>query len=187
MNNSEECVWRSGGYLMITSTFFVLAGMFFPSSLGAFGAESSIAGERDEAIRHYWPEGMVYWDSWYLVDEGKVHAFYLQKRRPGSTRPAEDHCSIGHAVSEDLLNWKELPVALHRGAAGSYDCGPLYTGCAVWDRGTYYLFYTANGRHPNPPVGREWHPWIQTIRLATSKDGIISQNPLATRSSKPTD
>ena len=118
--------------------------------------------EYSDEIRHYWPEGMYFWDSWYLPHEGKVHVFHLQVKRPGSTRLDEDNCSIGHAVSDDLLHWTELPVALRKGPEGSYDCGPLFTGCTVWHQGTYYLFYTGNG-HP---------PWVETICLATSKDGI---------------
>ena len=126
-------------------------------------------------IIQYRPEGMFFWDGWYLVRDGKAHVFHLQVKRPGSARPNEDEGSIGHAVSEDLLHWKELPVALRRGPRGSYDCGQLFTGSTVWHNGTWYLFYTGNGPGTDPP-------WDESICLATTTDGITftkySGNPI---------
>ena len=113
----------------------------------------------------YHPRGLYTWDTWYLHSQGRTHLFHLQVKRPDSPRPEEDHGTIGHAVSEDLLHWEELPTALQRGVPGSYDDGTLFTGYAVEHEGLVHLFYTGNhwdhdGTHH------------QAICLATSEDGV---------------
>jgi beta-fructofuranosidase len=114
----------------------------------------------EQTAGHYHAAGMYHWDTWYLTLGDEVHMFHLQVRRPGSARPEADNESIGHAVSRDLIHWRELPVALRRGAPGTYDQGPLFTGYAVERAGTIYLFYCGNG------------PDRQTMNLALSTDGV---------------
>jgi beta-fructofuranosidase len=109
----------------------------------------------------YYPKGLYVWDTWYLNRPNETHLFHLQVKRPDSTRPDKEDGTIGHAVSKDLLNWKEYPTALYRGYTGSYDEGHLCTGYAVEHEDTIYLYYAGN-QHTN---GRG-----QTICLATSKD-----------------
>jgi len=111
-------------------------------------------------LGHYHAEGMYHWDTWYLPVGEEVHMFHLQVPRPGSTRPDADNCAIGHAVTRDMIHWRELPVALRKGPSGSYDEGPLFTGYAVEHAGTIYLFYCGNG------------PEMQTMNLALSTDGV---------------
>ena len=113
----------------------------------------------------YHPPGMSMWDTWYLQRGDETHLFHLQLRRD-DTRRSSDDASIGHAVSRDLIHWKELPVALRKGPQGSYDDGPLFTGCTVEHNNKMYLFYCGNqnlgGRNP------------QSMCLATSpsSDGV---------------
>lgn len=114
----------------------------------------------------YHPPGMSMWDTWYLQRGDETHVFHLQLRRDKARR-ASDHESIGHAVSTNLIHWKELPVALRKGPKGSYDDSwALFTGCAVEHRNTVYLFYCGN----HQPADR----CRQSMCLATSpsSDGL---------------
>ncbi len=81
--------------------------------------------------------------------DGRYHVFF--QHVPGSaTWAAEQHW--GHAVSEDLLRWQELPVAL---APDAEDHG-IWSGCVVHDAedpAGATLLYTAV-RHPDLHLGR---------------------------------
>lgn len=111
---------------------------------------------------NYHPKGMSMWDTWYLNHDGEVHAFHLQVLAPESERTLREAYGIGHAVSRNLLDWKELPNALEPGEAGSGEDLNLFTGCAFEKDGTCYLYYT---QRDSRNEGR-----IQRIALATSKD-----------------
>ena len=63
------------------------------------------------------PNGLVYY-------EGEYHLFY--QLNPYGWGAAQKHW--GHAVSKDLVHWKELPVALHTDKQGE-----IYSGSAVID------------------------------------------------------
>ena len=141
----------------------LLAGSFLSVRGGTARFESLNIKTAAAPPRHYHAEGMFHWDTWYVPIGDSVHMFHLQVKRPGSLRPDADHETIGHAVSRDLIDWEELPTALRKGPPGSYDQGALFTGYAVEQAGTIYLFYCGNG------------PDAQTICLATSTDGIHFQ------------
>ncbi|MEJ7616684.1 MAG: hypothetical protein WKF30_06875, partial [Pyrinomonadaceae bacterium] len=113
---------------------------------------------------NYHPAGLYVWDTWYFTRGDEVHMIHLQKKRPGSKRPDEDDGALGHAVTTDLINWRELPVALHPGPAGSLDDNELWTGCTYEHEGRYYLYYTARTLREKGTV--------QRICLATSEDTI---------------
>lgn len=111
---------------------------------------------------NYRPSGMKIWDTWYLNHNGEVHAFYMQSLAPQSRRSVQEANGIGHAVSRNLLDWKELPVALLPGEAGSGEDLSIFTGCAAEKDGVCYLYYT---QRASEDEGR-----TQRIALATSRD-----------------
>ena len=125
---------------------------------------------------NYRPSGMKIWDTWYLNHHGEVHAFYMQGLAPHSHRSAREAGGIGHAVSRNLLDWKELPVALLPGEAGSGEDLNIFTGCATEKDGVLYLYYT---QRASEDEGR-----TQRIALATSRDFLhfekYAGNPVIT-------
>ena len=66
----------------------------------------------------------------------------------------------GHAVSEDLIHWKELPIALMPDMDYEND-GGCFSGSAVEKDGMMYLFYTSVS-----------DKYGQTQSVAMSEDGI---------------
>lgn len=113
-------------------------------------------------------------DTWHCSDGKRVHAFYLKLLLDGSQKPGPDAGGIGHAVSEDLIHWEELPDAVEPGGVGSYDDLDIWTGCTVYTQGKFYLFYTSRSSE-----GPEF-----SFSLAISEDGIrfkkYDGNPLFT-------
>jgi fructan beta-fructosidase len=107
------------------------------------------------------PNGLVYRD-------GIWHLFFQHNR----LAPVWGEMSWGHAVSDDLLHWRELEIALEPD-----DMGDMFSGSAVVDEhntagfgaGALLAFYTAagfadkptaslkrvpNGAHTQPPRSR---------------------------------
>lgn len=111
------------------------------------------------------PNGLIFY-------QGKYHAFF--QHNPHSAR--WDRMHWGHAVSEDLVHWEQLPIALFPEEPYEND-GGCFSGSAVEKDGRLYLFYTS--------VSRELG---QTQSVAWSDDGIhfekypgnpvIRENPL---------
>ena len=95
------------------------------------------------------PNGLIFF-------KGKYHAFF--QHNPYEPKWGPMHW--GHAVSEDLLHWTELPVALFPDRPYEND-GGCFSGSAIEKDGTLYLFYTS--------VSRELG---QTQSVALSEDGI---------------
>lgn len=109
------------------------------------------------------PNGLVYYKNQY-------HAFF--QHNPYSTKWDKMHW--GHAVSDDLVKWKELPIALYPDQSYESD-GGCFSGSAIEKDGRLYLFYTSVAEK-------------QTQSVAFSDDGInftkyknnpvIKENPL---------
>ncbi|OYR43845.1 glycoside hydrolase family 32 protein [Halorubrum sp. Hd13] len=89
------------------------------------------------------PNGLVRWD-------GRYHVFY--QYNPGG--PYHNTIHWGHAVSDDLVTWRDEPVALAPSPDGP-DRDGCWSGCAVDDDGTATVLYTG-GR------GRDQLPCLAT-------------------------
>lgn len=93
------------------------------------------------------PNGLVYF-------KGKYHAFF--QHNPYSTEWDKMHW--GHAVSDDLLHWEELPIALYPDQEYESE-GGCFSGSAIVKDNRLYLFYTSVADK-------------QTQSVAFSDDGI---------------
>lgn len=82
------------------------------------------------------PNGACYWN-------GKYHLFY-QFRPPGldESVPWEEAMHWGHAVSEDLVHWRDLPIALTPGTGPERSC---YSGQALVEDDRVVLMYHGPG------------------------------------------
>ena len=110
------------------------------------------------------PNGLIYFNGWY-------HLFY--QYNPYDCEWGAMHW--GHAISEDMLHWKDLPIALKPDQA--YDRhaeGGCFSGSAIEWNGVLYLFYSA--------TVKENGKTFQTQCMAMSTDGInfekYAGNPL---------
>ena len=124
---------------------------------------------------NYQPDGLNIGDTWYFTDGKLTHCIHMQNLYPGSTAGSIEDGALGHAISEDLINWKTLPAALRKGEYRSYDDCDLWTGSVIRYENTFYLYYTARcSQKPN----------INRIALAVSKDGFTwvkyKSNPIIT-------
>ena len=76
------------------------------------------------------PNGVICW-------RGTYHLFF--QYNPDGAWHANMHW--GHAISDDLVRWTELPVAIAP-TPGSHDEGGIFSGCMVDDGGIPSAFYT---------------------------------------------
>ena len=111
------------------------------------------------------PNGLVYFNGMY-------HAFF--QHNPHA--PVWGPMHWGHAVSKNLIDWEELPIALYPDQV--YEMreggGGCYSGCAVVRGDVLYLIYTS----VSDALG-------QTQSVAASRDGIhfekYENNPVIRR------
>ncbi len=103
------------------------------------------------------PHGLVKWQDQY-------HLFY-QYNPHG---PFHGSIHWGHAVSDDLVHWRDLAIALAP-EPGSYDQDGCWTGYFVNDNGLPTLFYTA--AYPQSVAAAVSHDDLQTWEK-------IPENPL---------
>lgn len=109
------------------------------------------------------PNGPVYWN-------GSYHMFY--QYNPHGAYWGDMHW--GHAVSADMVHWRQLPVALSP-TAGGPDADGCFTGTAVVQDGRVMLMYTgvraasremATIKDGNPPL-------LETQCLAIADDAEL--------------
>jgi beta-fructofuranosidase len=114
---------------------------------------------------HNWindPNGVIQW-------HGQYHLFY--QHNPGA--PIWGNMHWGHAVSNDLIHWQDLPIAIAP-TPDTYDQDGIYSGCAVDHDGVPTIFYTGTRGPRND---------IQVQCVATSNDNLLTwrkhpQNPV---------
>lgn len=100
------------------------------------------------------PNGLIYFKGWY-------HLFYQYNPKGCDW----DSMHWGHAISRDMLHWKDLPIALYPDQPyDNHPEGGCFSGSAVEKDGTMYLFYSS--------TTRDGDKLRQTQSLATSEDGI---------------
>lgn len=112
------------------------------------------------------PNGLI----WY---KGKYHFFYQYNPYTGFW----DSMHWGHAVSEDMLHWEYLPLAL--APSEEYDDhlkGGCFSGSAVEHEGRLWIMYTGTSNNGNG--------FVQSQCVAWSDDGVNFQkyagNPVIT-------
>ncbi|MFO7447929.1 MAG: hypothetical protein R6W90_16320 [Ignavibacteriaceae bacterium] len=106
------------------------------------------------------------WDFWFAKNGNDTHIFYLQA--PKSLLHEQyrhTNATIGHAVSQDLINWNILPDALIPGLNGEWDDLATWTGSIIRHKSLWYMFYTG--------VNRAEKGLIQRIGLAIS-DNLLT-------------
>ncbi|CAN7391561.1 glycosyl hydrolase family 32 [Microbacterium sp. LjRoot45] len=110
------------------------------------------------------PDSWV-WDFWFADDGDRYHLFFLYASRALHDPDARHYrASVGHAVSDDLIEWTRIEDALVRGDAPAFDDLATWTGSTVrHPDGTWYLFYTGSSLASG---GKN----IQRIGYATSRD-----------------
>ncbi|WP_272907532.1 glycoside hydrolase family 32 protein [Paenibacillus xylanexedens] len=107
------------------------------------------------------PNGMVYY-------EGEYHLFY--QHTPHDTQPDFGNMHWGHAVSEDLVHWEELPPAIPPGEDGA-----IFSGSAVVDKNNTSGFFSEEGSglvaiYTNEGnVAQPGKPQVQSIAYSRDK------------------
>lgn len=99
------------------------------------------------------PNGFIQW-------QGTYHLFY-QYNPYG---PLWGNMHWGHASSEDLIHWTDLPIALAPTPDGC-DASGIFSGSAVNHNGTPTIFYTGTRGERNN---------IQVQCIATSQDHLLT-------------
>ena len=115
------------------------------------------------------PAGWVNDPNGFCFFGGQYHFFY--QHHPYSVEWGPMHW--GHVVSDDLVNWKHLPIAL--APDKDYDNEGVFSGSGIEKDGKFYLMYTGNISYPDGGHA-------QKQCLAVSKDGIsfekVEINPI---------
>jgi len=108
------------------------------------------------------------WDSWYVFDGERYHAFYLHASRAlGDPDRRHRNPIVGHAVSDDLTNWTVVRDALAvSDDPAAFDSWTTWTGSVVrGDDGLWWMFYTGTSRADGGD--------IQSVGAATSPDLMV--------------
>jgi beta-fructofuranosidase len=104
------------------------------------------------------------WDFWFAQDDGVVHLFYLYAPKSlGDPELRHQNARVGHAVSADLVSWRDLGPALPEAPPGSLDDRASWTGSVVRDHaGQWRMFYTG--------ISEAEDGTLQRVISATSAD-----------------
>ena len=107
------------------------------------------------------------WDSWFVFDGERYHAFYLSASRAlGDPIRRHRHPIVGHAISDDLTNWTVVRDALIVSDSPAFDSWTTWTGSVVkGDDGRWWMFYTGTSREDGGDV--------QSVGAAVSDDLMV--------------
>ena len=107
------------------------------------------------------PNGLIYF-------RGKYHIFY--QHFPYTCEWGTMHW--GHAISDDLMNFEHLPIALY--PSKSYDHNGCFSGSAIIYQDKLYLYYTSiQYAQENPNY---FHVQYSDDDLIASQSLVISDN-----------
>ena len=96
--------------------------------------------------------------------DGKYHLFTLTPPCGTTVYPARLRTTWEHAVSDDLIHWRQLSTALRPSDdENAPDASGIWTGSVIYGEGKYHAFYTGYSLKAH---------FQQTICHATSEDGI---------------
>ncbi len=116
-------------------------------------------------MKLYRPYGMYLHGPKVIFANGQYHLFYdlIKHFRKRSTSVK----GYGHAVSDDLITWRQLPTALKAGPPGAWDDKLADPGVCEKD-GKFYLLYTGRSTRDSGKV----HPryCVDRLGLAVSDD-----------------
>src|SRR5882762_11516488 len=106
------------------------------------------------------PNGPIHW-------KGHYHMFF--QYNPNAAVWGDMHWN--HAVSEDMIHWRHLPIALAP-TPGWADADGCFTGSAVNDNGIATILYTGVQEAPfeRATLRDSHHNFRETQCLATSSD-----------------
>lgn len=107
------------------------------------------------------------WDFWFADDGEQFHLFYLHAPTSlGDQNLRHRNARIGHAVSQDLIEWTDLGPVLTPGAPGDIDETATWTGCVVQaPDGSWRMFYTGSRF-----LSADSNANIETVAMAESTD-----------------
>lgn len=161
--------------------FIALAIMLFANPPAAFctgAVHSTVAHPVKDVKQSEWYPSYHFASPSFLLQEpsglvffkDNYHLFFLHN--PNSFEGNKSQQS--HAVSPDLLHWKNLPKAIS--PSTSYDNGGIFSGSAIVKDDLLHIFYTG--------LSEPLETAKETQNLAMSKDGInfgkSANNPVIT-------
>lgn len=104
------------------------------------------------------PNGLIQW-------RGRYHLFY--QHNPDGPLWGQIHW--GHAVSDDLVHWEHLPLALAP-ETSEHDGFGCFSGCAIVHEGRPMIFYTGTQAHAAGTL-----PFAQHTNIALPLDDELVQ------------
>ena len=117
------------------------------------------------------------WDMWFADDGTDYHVFYLKASRAlGDPNRRHFHVTIGHAISDDLRTWREVPDALIVSDEPAFDDYTTWTGSVVRDDdGGWRMFYTGTSRSETGVVQRIGAASSPDLYSWTKRDGAVTE------------
>jgi beta-fructofuranosidase len=112
--------------------------------------------------------GSWVWDFWLTDDGQRYHMFFLHAPKSlGDADRRHRGARIGHAVSEDLLDWSVVEGPFVAEEPVTPGDSPTWTGCVVQGAdGVWRMFYTGTRfLEPEPSIRH-----VETVGVAVSRD-----------------